>query len=101
MICKKVLYISRQKYYDETENDDENSSLAESLRENRPFGSFVERCWKRFGGKPCEDHLRVALIQPGSSRYERMKVAYLPLWRIKCNKGGTACKHGKCKRPLQ
>jgi len=30
------------------------------------------RC-KRFDKNTCEDHLGVALIQPGGSRYEQMK----------------------------
>ena len=50
-----------------------------------------------------EDHLGVALIQPGSSRYEQMKVAVIFGVRLMhqrkdsahnrrkdCNKGGTA-----------
>ena len=35
-----------------------------------------------------EDHLRVALIQPGSSRYEQMSGSY---FFDNCNQGGTAC----------
>ena len=35
-----------------------------------------------------EDRLRVALIKPGSFRYEQMKVADMGLYA--CNKGGTA-----------
>ena len=35
-----------------------------------------------------EDHLRVALIQPGSSRYEQMSGSY---FFNNCNQGGTAC----------
>ena len=42
-------------------------------RENRPVG---RRC-KRFDAEAFEDHLGVALIQPGGSRYEQRKVAVL------------------------
>lgn len=40
-------------------------------RENRPVG---RRC-KRFDAEAFEDHLGVAFIQPGSSRYEQRKAA--------------------------
>ncbi len=51
---KKVLYISQEKYYDETENSDENSSLAESIRENRPF--YV--LWNGAGSGFAESHVK-------------------------------------------
>ena len=39
-----------------------------------------------------EDHLGVALIQPGSSRYEQMSGSYFEkMIRNNCNQGGTAC----------
>jgi len=45
-------------------------------------------CWKQFYLETVEDRLGVALIKPGSFRYEQMKVADMGLYA--CNKGGTA-----------
>jgi len=54
-------------------NEEENSKVRESPRENRlPVRG---RSCERFGRSAFEDHLGVALIQPGGSRYEQMKVA--------------------------
>ena len=44
-------------------------------REDRPNRS---RELKAVLSEACEDHLRVALIQPGGSRYEQMK------WQKRC-----------------
>lgn len=40
---KKGLYFFPEKYYDDVENDEENSSMAKCIRENRPPGNFRRR----------------------------------------------------------
>lgn len=55
------------------------------------------RSCERLGGNAFEDHLGVAFIQPGGSRYEQMKVAWQHM--AACNKGGTAFM--ELIRPLQ
>lgn len=49
----------------------------EGNRESRLFQcvTALEMSCKRYLREAFEDHLRVALIQPGRSRYEQMKVA--------------------------
>lgn len=65
----------------------------EDIRENRPNDvkpQFRRQIWalQAILSKAGENHLGVALMQPGGSRYEQMKVAD-EKW-IVCKKGGTA-----------
>ena len=64
--------------------------MPEVPRESRlsPIGDRAESGLTR---RVSEDHLGVALIQPGGSRYEQMKVAEgTARDRAECKKGGTA-----------
>lgn len=46
----------------------------EDIRENRhEEGASLNRELRAVLSETCEDHLGVALIQPGGSRYEQMK----------------------------
>lgn len=66
------------------QSEEENSSLWKAAERTAP-----ERVMKAVLPEADEYHLGVALIQPGSSRYEQMKVADYLLRGI-CKKGGTA-----------
>lgn len=63
-----MLYIYVKKDYDE-ENVEEKSSRLKTPQRGLPGNPVVEAVWRG----ACEDRLRVALIQPGSIRYQPMK----------------------------
>lgn len=81
---KKSNIIENHKFQAIDENVEENSSMQKSLRENRPGAE------SGLVKMHCEDHLGVALIPPGGSRYEQMRWQEAPQSGEDCNKGGTA-----------